>query len=157
MRRTATAYAAGLIFGAGLVVSTMIDPAKIVAFLDFGGVAGPWNPALLAVMGGAVLTHALLLRWLAWRRGAISPPISPSALAGSAGWAGVDRRVVIGSAIFGVGWGLTGYCPGPAIVSLGFGVTRTWAVVAAMVVGGLLGEALLQQRARGTAAATASA
>lgn len=149
MRRTATAYAAGLIFGAGLVVSTMIDPAKIVAFLDFGGAGGPWNPALLAVMGGAVLTHGLLLRGLAWRRGM---PTSPRAFASTSGWAGVDRRVIVGSAIFGVGWGLTGYCPGPAIVALGFGAARTWAVVAAMVVGGLLAEALLQRRRETVAA-----
>jgi len=140
MRRTATAFAAGLIFGAGLVISNMIDPSKIVGFLDFGGVAGPWNPALLAVMGGAVVTHGLLLRWLARRGGAVA--------SANASGAGIDRQLVVGAVIFGVGWGVTGYCPGPAIVSLGFGAARTWAVVAAMVAGGLLAELLLQQRAR---------
>jgi uncharacterized membrane protein YedE/YeeE len=146
MRRTATAYLAGLLFGVGLVVSSMVDPAKIVGFLDVGGAAAPWNPALLAVMGGAVITHALLLRWLGRRpRGAGVPARAvPAATA-------IDRRLVIGSAIFGIGWGLTGYCPGPAIVSLGFGVGRVWAVVAAMIVGGLIAE-LLQQRARRTTA-----
>ena len=142
MRRTATAYLAGLIFGVGLVVSSMVDPAKIIGFLDLGSAAGPWNPALLAVMGGAVVTHALLLRWLGRRPGAAAQAraaVSPAA---------IDLRLVIGSAIFGIGWGLTGYCPGPAIVSLGFGSARVWAVVAAMIAGGLLAELLLSQRAR---------
>jgi hypothetical protein len=129
-----------LIFGAGLVASSMIDPSKIVGFLDFGGAGGPWNPALLAVMGGAVVTHGLLLRWLARRGGAAAPA--------NASRAGIDRQLVVGAAIFGVGWGLTGYCPGPAIVSLGFGAGRAWAVVAAMVTGGLLAELQLRQRAR---------
>jgi len=154
MRRTATAYLAGLIFGVGLVVSSMVDPAKIIGFLDLGGAAGPWNPALLAVMGGAVVTHGLLLRWWGHRPGG---PVAPARAA--AGWAAIDRRLVFGSAIFGIGWGLTGYCPGPAIVSLGFGVGRVWAVVAAMIGGGLIAELLLQQRARratSTSAATAT-
>lgn len=149
MKRTATAYLAGLIFGVGLVVSSMVDPAKIVGFLDLGGAGGPWTPPLLAVMGGAVVTHGLLLRWLGRR-----PAGAGASARAASGPAVIDARLVTGSAIFGIGWGLTGYCPGPAIVSLGFGAGRVWAVVAAMIAGGLIAELLLRRR-RATSAASA--
>ncbi len=136
MNRGVTGYLAGLVFGLGLVVSGMIDPANVVGFLDFGGLTAPWQPALIGVMGGAVLTHGLLLRLLERRQ-------QPAAFAGCADLtpppAFIDRRLFIGSAIFGVGWGLSGYCPGPAIVSLGFGPGRAWLFVAALIVGGFVG------------------
>jgi uncharacterized protein len=134
MKRTAlrswSALGAGLLFGVGLVVSGMADPRNVVGFLDVSGAGGPWNPNLAAVMVGAIGVHALALR-LGRRRRAF-------AVDGDAPW--IDARLVGGAAIFGVGWGIAGYCPGPAIVSLGFGAAPAWAFVGAMVVGVMLGE-----------------
>ena len=111
-RRPLGALAAGVLFGVGLVVSGMTDPRNVIGFLDF---SSRWNPQLIAVMAGAVGVHATLLALLARR--AVGP-----------GAAGCCRRATpasipgsIGSALFGVGWGLSGYCPGPALVSMGFG------------------------------------
>jgi len=152
VRRVAPAYLAGALFGAGLVVSGMVDPRNVVGFLDFAGLSGPWNPALIGVMGGAVVTHALLLRLLARRAPSPSSApvraLAPAALA-TAPPARVDRPLVLGSAIFGIGWGLSGYCPGPAIVSLGFGPGRAFLFVAALVVGSLVADGL---RAAGASA-----
>jgi uncharacterized membrane protein YedE/YeeE len=145
MTRGASAYLAGLIFGLGLVVSGMTDPVNVVGFLDFGGLTAAWNPALIGVMGGAVLTHGLLLRWLERRQlapAATAPDLTPAP-------SQIDRRLLIGAATFGVGWGLSGYCPGPAIVSLGFGPGRAWLFVAAVIVGGFVADAV---RARHRAA-----
>jgi uncharacterized protein len=145
--RRATAYAAGLVFGVGLVVSGMIDPRNILAFLDFGGAGGPWKPTLAAVMGGAIATHFLLLRLRARRGAGAGAPAAatPTVVVSAPGdrWAraGIDRRLIGGSAIFGVGWGLAGYCPGPAIVALGLGAGRAWVFVAAMIAGGLIADA----------------
>ncbi|HVX95402.1 MAG TPA: DUF6691 family protein [Polyangia bacterium] len=140
MRRAVGALGAGVLFGLGLVVSGMTDPRNVVAFLDF---AGRWSPNLAAVMVGAIGVHFTALRWL----GARGYPV-----------VGVDRRpwidgrVVLGAAIFGAGWGLAGYCPGPAVVALGFGAPATWAFVAPMLAGLLLGEAAASwHRGRGAA------
>jgi uncharacterized protein len=136
MRRAVSALGAGLLFGAGLVVSGMADPRNVLGFLDVSGAGGPWNPNLAAVMVGAIAVHALALR-LGRRRRAF-------AVDGDAPW--IDARLVGGAAIFGVGWGLAGYCPGPAIVSLGFGAAPAWAFVGAMIAGVLLGEAAASWR-----------
>jgi uncharacterized protein len=127
MRRSLTALGAGLLFGVGLVVSGMTDPRNIVGFLD---VFGAWKPDLAAVMVGAIGVHAAALRW----RGR-----KVVRLDDGAPW--LDARLIGGAAIFGVGWGLAGYCPGPAIVALGYGAASAWGFVAAMIVGVLLGEA----------------
>lgn len=105
-------FIAGSLFGIGLAVSGMSNPARVVGFLDVGG---KWDPSLLAVMGGAVITFGLGL--VLWRK-----------RAGKLGWFGtvlparnedpVDWRLVIGAAVFGLGWGLAGFCPGPAIANL---------------------------------------
>jgi uncharacterized membrane protein YedE/YeeE len=144
-RRAVSAYLVGLLFGAGLVISGMIDPRNVVGFLDFAGLTGRWNPALIGVMGAAVVTHALLLRLLAWRA---PPPALAAATASSSPPSRVDRALVLGSAIFGVGWGLSGYCPGPAIVSLGFGSGRAFLFVAALVIGSLAADGLRAAVAR---------
>lgn len=123
MRRSLTAFGCGLLFGVGLLLSGMTDPRNIIGFLDF---AGAFNPRLLVVMIGAVGVHATALRLLR--------PRATSRAA--ADWRQpVDRRAILGSAIFGVGWGLAGYCPGPAIVSAGSGVLSAAVFVLAMVVG----------------------
>ncbi len=136
-----TALLAGLVFGIGLIVSGMADPARVLGFLDL---AGQWNPALAFVMAGAVLVAACGFA-LAARRGTslLGEPIRiPAASA-------IDRRLVLGSLMFGAGWGLAGYCPGPALVSLATGAREPLLFVAAMLAGmGLfeLFERLLRAR-----------
>jgi uncharacterized membrane protein YedE/YeeE len=97
-------FAAGLLFAIGLAVGGMVDPAKVLGFLD---VAGDWDPSLLLVMLGAIAAYAPLRALIVRRSGTRQPPPSP-----------IDRRLLLGAALFGIGWGLVGYCPGPAIVSL---------------------------------------
>ncbi|HET6280589.1 MAG TPA: DUF6691 family protein [Polyangia bacterium] len=123
MSRGLTSLGCGLLFGIGLLLSGMTDPRNIIGFLDF---VGDFNPKLLAVMVAAVGVHAAALRWLRPR----------SATSAASAWRQpVDGRLIVGAAIFGVGWGLAGYCPGPAIVSAGSGVLSAAAFVLAMVVG----------------------
>jgi uncharacterized protein len=103
------ALVCGVLFGLGLAVSQMINPAKVLAFLD---VAGAWDPSLALVMASAVSIMAV-----AWRLPARGPHASPATP--RPGWRDVDARLVTGAVLFGVGWGLVGYCPGPAIAALG--------------------------------------
>lgn len=123
------AFAAGLVFGIGLILSGMTDPGKVVGFLD---VVGNWDPSLAFVMGGAVLV-GLVAFALAKRRartffgGAMHLPVNRD----------IDNRLVGGSLVFGIGWGLAGYCPGPALVSFGSGQEKAAIFVAAML-GGML-------------------
>ncbi len=128
MKRTYLVSAgAGLIFGIGLVLAGMTQPAKVVGFLDF---AGAWDPSLALVMAGAIGVY-LPIVWLIRRRGSTlggSPLLLPSRT-------DLDGRLIIGAAIFGVGWGIGGVCPGPAIASLGAGSTNVILLVAAMAVG----------------------
>ena len=133
MRTALSAFGSGLLFGIGLLLSGMTDPHRVRAFLDF---AGSWNPSLAGVMAGAIAVHGTAL-WLERRRlGATIGPQAP-----------VDARLVAGATIFGVGWGLAGYCPGPAIVSLGFVPGHAWVFFATMVVGVLIGDAVGSGRA----------
>lgn len=104
------ALLSGLLFGAGLVLSGMADPARVLGFLRLGP---GWNPALLFVMGGAL---AVTLPGFAWLRRR-PRPFGAESFANPGGV--VDRRLLRGAALFGLGWGLAGYCPGPAVVSAG--------------------------------------
>jgi uncharacterized protein len=131
-----TALGAGLLFGLGLVVSGMTDPSNVIGFLDLGG---DWKPALALVMAGAIAVHATLL-WLGRRRAAADTTTPEPRRA-------IDAALLIGSATFGVGWGLSGYCPGPAIVALGFGSTAALGFVLAMVVGTLAADMARRPRA----------
>jgi uncharacterized membrane protein YedE/YeeE len=124
MKKLATALLAGLVFGVGLCVSGMTDPRNIIAFLD---VTGHWSPNLAGVMLGAVAVHAAWLRF-----GARLGASAPSSMAPRAG---VDSALWCGAALFGIGWGLSGYCPGPSLVALGTGSLGALVFVAAMVVG----------------------
>lgn len=137
------ALAAGTVFGLGLGVAQMIDPLKVLAFLD---VAGDWDPSLMAVLGAAV---AVAAAGYAALRGS-ARPLFASAY-GRPGTAGVDGPLLVGSAIFGIGWGLGGYCPGPAIASIGFGNPEALWFVPAMV----LGAGVARWHARRRAAAEA--
>ena len=119
---------AGAVFGIGLIVSGMADPAKVLGFLD---VAGAWDPSLAFVMAGAMGTYTVLRKLiLARRKAPICAPTFPAL-----GKARPDARLVTGSALFGVGWGLAGYCPGPALTSVASGASTVLLFVAAMVGG----------------------
>jgi len=124
-----SAFAAGLVFGIGLILSGMTDPGKVIGFLD---VAGPWDPSLAFVMGGAILVGFFAFR-VAGKR--------PQAFLGGAMHLpqrrDIDNRLVGGSLVFGIGWGLAGFCPGPALVSFASGVDQAAVFVAAML-GGML-------------------
>ena len=126
------AFASGLIFGLGLVISQMISPAKIIGFLDL---AGPWDPSLALVMAGAVPIAALGYALARRRR----RPLFAASFQMPAPLA-IDARLVGGAAIFGVGWGLAGYCPGPAVTALGVGRSSAMIFVLAMLVGMALYE-----------------
>jgi uncharacterized protein len=125
-----SAFAAGLLFGIGLIVSGMTDPGKVIGFLD---VLGRWDPSLAFVMGGAILVGVFAFA-LAARRvksffgGAMQLPKRRD----------IDRRLVGGSLVFGVGWGLAGFCPGPALVSFASGQEKAALFVGAMLAGMLL-------------------
>ena len=146
MRRLLSACGAGVLFGVGLVISGMVDPRNVIGFLDF---TGDWKPNLALVMGGAVAVHATLLRLLGRERspGSVAPP--DRSAPGLPRRSAIDAPLVLGSAIFGVGWGISGYCPGPAIVSLGFGAGPVWLFVAALVAGAVLAERALVARGGG--------
>jgi uncharacterized protein len=119
---------AGALFGAGLLVSGMTQPARVIGFLD---VTGRWDPGLAFVMGGAVLVYAIAFRrirggrWAPWFDGKLHLPTRRD----------IDPPLVIGAALFGIGWGLGGLCPGPAIVSAASGNLAGMAFVAAMLAG----------------------
>ncbi|MDQ3031196.1 MAG: YeeE/YedE family protein [Myxococcota bacterium] len=138
-RQSSAALAAGLLFGVGLVVSGMTVPAKVIGFLDF---AGAWDPTLMFVMAGAIAVHAVVYR-LVRRR---ASPLFADAFQVPTR-KDIDARLVLGAAIFGVGWGLGGYCPGPAVSSLVTGSLSPLAFVAAML-GAMWAVGRLDRRAR---------
>lgn len=136
--------ALGLLFGAGLVISGMADPAKVLNFLDL---FGTWDPSLAFVMGGAVLVAFVGYRLVLRRDEPIVGngfhlPTSND----------IDSRVVVGPAIFGIGWGLGGFCPGPALAALGMGATGTLAFVPTMILGMWAARLLANARMRTRAA-----
>ena len=127
MRGIVAGLFTGFIFGLGLCLSSMTSPAVVLGFLD---IAGDWNPTLLFVMAGGVIVTFLGYRFL-WPRGR---PLCGASFQLPAAKA-IDAPLISGAAIFGVGWGLAGYCPGPAIVSLASGRLPVFAFVAAMLAG----------------------
>lgn len=122
-----TALLAGLVFGAGVTVSGMVNPLKVQNFLDL---VGAWDPTLLLVMGGAL---AVTLAGYAFILQKPKPMFAPSFDLPSTNI--IDARLISGAVIFGIGWGMTGFCPGPAIASLAFGLLPSFVFVAAMVIG----------------------
>jgi len=131
---------AGLVFGIGLIVAGMTNPAKVQAFLDL---AGDWDPSLAFVMGGAILVGLPAFRLAGKRERSLLGDAMhlPAATR-------IDRRLVLGSLGFGAGWGLAGFCPGPALASLAAGGVKAWIFSAAMLAGMIVFELL----ERGTAA-----
>jgi uncharacterized membrane protein YedE/YeeE len=126
-RRTLGPFIAGLLFALGLGLSGMTDARKVIGFLDL---TGAWDASLALVMVGAIAVHATFLR-LANRR----PPALGEDGCAAPGGSPVDPALLAGAALFGVGWGLAGYCPGPAIVSLATGSVRVIVFVLAMLAG----------------------
>lgn len=135
---------AGAVFGLGLIVSGMSNPAKVLGFLDLGG---SWNPSLAFVMLGAILVGTVAFSVARKRKLSIlgAPMQLPTERR-------IDRRLVIGSMLFGIGWGIVGLCPGPALVDLGMGQQKAVIFVIAMVGGMVLFEALEMLRGRRTVA-----
>lgn len=120
-------FLVGLLFGLGLMLSGMTDPGKVLGFLDL---AGAWDPSLALVMGGAIAVGVAAFalakkRTLTFLGGALHWPTSSA----------VDKRLVLGSLVFGAGWGLAGFCPGPAVVSLAAGQPKAAVFVVAMLAG----------------------
>ncbi|PRG01394.1 DUF6691 family protein [Burkholderia ambifaria] len=126
------AFLAGLLFSVGLIVSGMANPRKVLGFLDL---AGRWDPSLAFVMAGAIGVAVVAFAWAKRRtRSWLGLPIQwPAART-------ITVRLVAGSAVFGIGWGLAGFCPGPALVSIGLGSVKGIAFVVAMLVGMALFE-----------------
>ena len=138
MKRNLFALAVGLIFGLGLCLSGMYEPAKVTGFLDL---AGLWDPSLAFVMGGAIVVAfpAFLIarrRSAAWIGGAIELPTAQA----------IDAPLVVGSAIFGIGWGLGGVCPAPGVVDLGFFSPGAAIFVVSMAAGMLVYRAAAGRR-----------
>jgi uncharacterized membrane protein YedE/YeeE len=127
MKQSFAALLAGLLFGLGLVVSQMIDPAKVLGFLDL---AGSWDPSLAFVMVGAIPVAAIGFRATQSRHA----PLLDTRFHGPSRTR-VDAALVTGSALFGIGWGLVGFCPGPSLASLALGRWQSIVFVAAMLVG----------------------
>ncbi len=132
-----TSLLAGLVFGLGLIVSGMANPDKVLGFLDL---AGHWDPSLAFVMAGAIAVGAVAFfvarkRTLSLLGAEMKLPVARQ----------IDRRLVVGGTLFGIGWGIAGFCPGPGLVALGIGETKAMVFVAAMLVGMLVFE-LLERR-----------
>ena len=131
-------FICGLIFGVGLIVSGMADPAKVLGFLDLAGI---WNPSLVFVMAGAILIGFLGFSYAGRRKVTLlgKELKLPAATR-------IDRRLVLGSVLFGAGWGLSGFCPGPAVVALGMGLPKALCFVLAMLAGMGLFELIERRR-----------
>ena len=130
-------FLVGLLFGLGLLLSGMTDPGKVLGFLDL---FGQWDPSLAFVMGGAIVVGFFAFavaktRTTNFLGGALSLPKSNV----------IDKRLVIGGLLFGAGWGLAGFCPGPALVSMAAGQTQALIFVIAMVVG-MIGFQLIERK-----------
>jgi len=125
--RLISAFLIGLVFGLGIVISGMVNPAKVLNFFD---IAGSWDPSLAFVMGGALITTLIGYRFVLARPGPMldSAFFLPTNIK-------IDKRLIGGAVTFGIGWGLAGFCPGGAIPALGTGRTEVLIFVAALIVG----------------------
>lgn len=133
------AAVSGFLFGAGLVVARMTDPAKVQGFLDF---TGSWDPSLMFVMVGAIAVHLVLYRLIVRRR---SPLFTATFQIPKR--KDIDVRLIAGAALFGVGWGLSGVCPGPGLVDAGSGSAYALVFVIAMSLGIVFERRVLRKRA----------
>jgi len=132
MQRIISSFAIGILFGIGLTIAQMVNPAKVLSFLDL---AGNWDPSLAFVMGGGAGVAAIGYR-LAWRR----PKPMLADMFQIPTRTDIDARLIIGGGLFGIGWGIAGLCPGPALASLGLGRSEVVFFVLAMTAGFALYE-----------------
>lgn len=149
MRQVLTALLVGILLGGGLALSDMVNPARVLAFLD---VAGSWDPTLAFVMAGAILPAAFAFAW----SNRLARPLFNQRFASPANRT-LDWRLMVGGALFGVGWGLAGFCPGPALSGLVFGLWQNWLFIGAMfagMVGHRAFETLSERKTRPNATAT---
>ncbi|WP_417566701.1 DUF6691 family protein [Marinobacter sp.] len=140
MKYSLASLFAGLLFGFGLIVSGMANPEKVLGFLD---IAGLWDPSLAFVMGGAILVGVFAFavarkRTLSFLGFNMKLPSHTH----------IDKRLVLGGLLFGVGWGIAGFCPGPGLVALGAGETKAAVFVTAMVAGMVIFEVIERNRAK---------
>jgi uncharacterized membrane protein YedE/YeeE len=133
-----TSLLAGLVFGLGLIVSGMANPAKVLGFLDIGGA---WDPSLAFVMGGAVAVGALAFKVAKGRKRSLLGADMKLPTSNV-----IDRRLVFGSILFGMGWGIAGFCPGPGLVALSMGQFKAAVFVVAMLAGMGVFELLERRR-----------
>lgn len=133
------ALLSGLVFGLGLILSGMGNPAKVQNFLD---IAGTWDPSLGLVMGGAIAVGLVAFTWAKRRKTSVlgEPMQLPTSTA-------LDRKLLTGAALFGAGWGLAGFCPGPAVMNLATLRVEVWLFVAAMLAGMVLQHAWAKRSA----------
>ena len=130
------ALVAGTLFGLGLAVAGMIDPAKILNFLD---IFGTWDPSLAFVMGGGLLVNAIATPFIMRRKTPILAEFFRTPTKHQ-----VDKRLIIGGVLFGAGWGIGGYCPGPMLTALSFANTDIIAVVGAYIIGTFIARSVLR-------------
>lgn len=138
MKQSIIAILAGLLFGAGLAASDMNNPERVQGFLDL---FGSWDPTLMFVMIGALIIATPIYQWLLKKR---EKPIFASKFYLPASKL-IDTKLIAGSAMFGLGWALVGYCPGPAIAALGYGYTDVYIFVIAMMIGAKAHQLLKKQ------------
>jgi uncharacterized protein len=141
MNKILSAFLIGAVFGIGIAISGMANPAKVLNFFD---IAGTWDPSLLFVMGGALVTAAIGYRVLF---GAREKPVFETGYALPTSRR-IDAELIGGSAVFGIGWGISGFCPGGAIPALGLGYAETFIFIAAMMAGIVVARALKARTAR---------
>ena len=134
MRRILSGLIVGILFGAGLALSDMINPARVLAFLD---ITGQWDPTLAYVMGGALVPSAIGY----WAVRSMARPIMAEEFCIPQN-RNLDRNLLAGAALFGAGWGLVGLCPGPAIAGLAFGLWQLWLFTVAMLIGMIIHRVL---------------
>lgn len=140
MRSMMTALLAGLLFGAGLTISTMVDPLRVLAFLD---ISGDWDPTLAFVMAGALCVYLPLYQWLVrpTRQTLLGEPCQlPDKTR-------LDKPLLTGAVLFGIGWGLSGICPGPGLANLTQGSANILVFIAALLIG-MIGTTIAQPKPR---------
>ena len=137
--RLVSTFLIGLLFGLGIVISGMVNPAKVLNFFD---IAGTWDPSLIFVMGGALITTFIGYRFVLKRQ---APLMAEEFLVPSS--TRIDARLIGGSALFGVGWGIAGFCPGGALPALGTGKAEVLVFVAALITG-ILATRLIMRLSR---------
>lgn len=130
MKRIVHGAIAGVLFGSGLAISGMTSPDKVLNFLDL---AGQWDPSLALVMGAALAVSVPGFAWFRRRGRTLGDEALPAPPSSA-----IDARLLVGSAVFGIGWGLAGYCPGPALANLAHGMSEAVVFVAAMLAGSQL-------------------